>query len=323
MERKDITALLLDRIILRDEKGLCEDFIHRAGTIGIPYWILHRWDRQRGRFRLIYPGHLATRLPLPSSLTPSLEAGPILVETARFGQYQRNPETKDYASMLLVPLGYDLELVGLLQGFSPDDAANCRELVRRFDGEAQLVARALHLMELLEEREKLAFTDSLTGLFNYEFLVRFLPSEIARCGRYEREVSLLFLDIDWFKRVNDAHGHLVGSDVLKEFGRVLQGNLRASDIVVRYGGDEYVVVLAEAGIENAGMAAERLRRRVEEHVFGRDRGLTIRLTASTGIASYPEHGLTAGEIIDAADKAMYQVKQTQLKNHVEVALTSR
>jgi diguanylate cyclase (GGDEF)-like protein len=129
-----------------------------------------------------------------------------------------------------------------------------------------------------------------------------------------------FLDVDWFKNVNDRHGHLIGSHVLRELGGLLRRAVRESDVAVRYGGDEFVLVLTETGREGALQMADRLRRRIEKHDFGQKMEKKIRITASIGVAVYPQHGGDASDLIHRADLAMYVAKHQARKNSVELAV---
>ncbi|HEY2933711.1 MAG TPA: GGDEF domain-containing protein [Acidobacteriota bacterium] len=183
---------------------------------------------------------------------------------------------------------------------------------------AEFLGSAFHHIDMLIEKERLSFTDTLTSLYNYRYLRQFLASEIRRCTRYNKNVSVLFIDIDWFKAVNDNHGHLAGSETLVEVGYQFSSLVRESDVVVRYGGDEYVIVLTETNSAGAEAIAERLRRSVESHVFGADKERDIRVTISIGIAGCPEHGFSVDELIRKADAAMYEAKNL-MKNKVRVA----
>ena len=118
------------------------------------------------------------------------------------------------------------------------------------------------------------------------------------------------MDVDFFKRVNDAHGHLVGSRVLVEVGSLLRSCVRETDTVVRYGGDEFVVLLVETNAEEAKLVAERMRLMVESGRFVADLGLDIRLTISIGIAAFPEHANTKQHLLNLADQAMYRGKES-------------
>ncbi|MBI2820937.1 MAG: GGDEF domain-containing protein, partial [Acidobacteria bacterium] len=147
----------------------------------------------------------------------------------------------------------------------------------------------------------------------------FPPFCVNGMRRYRKGFSILFIDIDWYKRVNDNHGHVAGSDMLVEIGRQFSSMVRESDVVVRYGGDEFVIVLTETGPTAAQAIAERIRRSVVAlYLFGLNKGRSIGVTVSIGVAGYPEHGSTADEIIRKADGAMYQAKSLQ-KNNVRVA----
>ncbi len=168
------------------------------------------------------------------------------------------------------------------------------------------VALALQTLGRLSHVENLAYLDDLTHLYNTRFLDLALGREIES----GKPFSLLFLDLDRFKDVNDEHGHLIGSRLLVEVGRVLRSCVRDEDVLVRYGGDEFVAVLV--GIDSgAGLkVAERIRRAIEDHRFLSREGLTVRITASIGLASHPEHAKAKAEILDLADRAMYRGKRT-------------
>ncbi|MBI4456381.1 MAG: GGDEF domain-containing protein [Acidobacteria bacterium] len=184
---------------------------------------------------------------------------------------------------------------------------------------AIFLGSAFHHVDMLIEKDRLTFTDTLTSLYNYRYLREFLMNEIRRCARYNKSVSILFIDIDWFKAVNDNHGHMAGSDTLVEIGRQFASIVRESDVVIRYGGDEFVIVLAETSPGGAQAIAERVRKSVESHVFGSDQRRNIRITVSIGIAGYPEHGFCVDDLIRKADGAMYEAKNLQ-KNTVRIAV---
>ncbi|HUG53533.1 MAG TPA: sensor domain-containing diguanylate cyclase [Vicinamibacteria bacterium] len=172
---------------------------------------------------------------------------------------------------------------------------------------------------LFQRTEQLTITDDLTRLFNSRYLNLYIGREIKRCKRHGIPLSIIFLDLDGFKSVNDAHGHLAGSRTLTEVGRILVEAVRESDILARYGGDEFVVVLPETPPSGALVIAERIRKAIESHVFLKDVGLEARISASFGIASYPDHALSPEGLIQKADQAMYRVKERD-KNGIEVAV---
>jgi diguanylate cyclase (GGDEF)-like protein len=169
---------------------------------------------------------------------------------------------------------------------------------------------ALINAERSAKTQSLIYIDDLTKLYNSRYLNVVLDREMKRSERYRNFFSVLFMDIDFFKRVNDAHGHLVGSRVLVEVGEVLRSCVRDSDTVVRYGGDEFVVLLVETNAEEAVIVAERMRKMIEAGRFVRDMGLDIRLTISIGIAAFPEHATTKQHLLNLADQAMYRGKES-------------
>ncbi|HTT70422.1 MAG TPA: diguanylate cyclase [Anaeromyxobacteraceae bacterium] len=176
------------------------------------------------------------------------------------------------------------------------------------------LALALRTLGHLRQVEHLAYLDDLTHLYNTRFLEIVLDREIQGGNPF----SVLFLDLDRFKAVNDHYGHLVGSKLLVEVGRVLKACVRDEDVVARYGGDEYVAVLI--GIDSGGAlkVAERIRRSIEDHVFLSREGARVRITVSIGLASYPEHTTRKSEVLELADRAMYRGKRST-RNVVYIA----
>lgn len=180
-------------------------------------------------------------------------------------------------------------------------------------------AIAIENAVLFQRAEQLTITDDLTKLFNSRYLNLYISREIKRCKRHGIPLSVIFLDLDGFKGVNDQYGHLAGSSTLTEVGGILALAVRESDILARYGGDEFVVVLPETPPSGALVIAERIRRSIEGHRFLESQGLSARISASFGIASYPDHALTPEGLIQKADQAMYRVKERD-KNGIEVAV---
>lgn len=152
---------------------------------------------------------------------------------------------------------------------------------------------------------KLIYTDDLTGLYNHRFLSIALEQEIRRSERYGLQFSLAFIDLDFFKNINDELGHLIGSGVLRQVGNLLHECVRDADMLFRYGGDEFTALLVETDTRGADIVAERIRSGVENFDFSIGQGKTRRLTATVGHATYPIHATTREEIIDLADQAMY------------------
>jgi len=157
--------------------------------------------------------------------------------------------------------------------------------------------------------EDLAYVDDLTRLFNMRYLHLVLDREVQEALQTQRSFSLLFMDLDRFKSINDTHGHLVGSKVLVETARVVKGCVRDHDVVARYGGDEYVVLLRNTDSGGALKVAERIRRTMETHHFLAREGLSLQLSTCIGVASFPEHARDKATLLDLSDRAMYRGKR--------------
>ncbi len=172
--------------------------------------------------------------------------------------------------------------------------------------QAQIVTENSRLFDRVKN---LSIRDSLTDLYNHRHSIELVVNEYERVGRYESGVSVLMMDIDHFKRINDEHGHPAGDLVLKEVARVLKDTLRAVDALGRYGGEEFMAVLPHTGYEEARQTGERLRRAIDEHGF-RVAERELRATISVGVASYPSDSVDSpAALIRAADKALYRAKQ--------------
>jgi diguanylate cyclase (GGDEF)-like protein len=170
--------------------------------------------------------------------------------------------------------------------------------------------------------EDLAYQDDLTGLFNTRYLHLVLERELKRALSTGEPLALLFMDLDRFKTVNDHFGHLAGSKLLVEAARVLLRCVRECDVVVRYGGDEYVVLLQNTDAQGGLKVAERIRRGFEEHTFLAQEGQAVKLSVCIGVASFPEHAADKQTLLLLADSALFQGKRTT-RNVVYVADPAR
>src|SRR4051812_37747080 len=172
---------------------------------------------------------------------------------------------------------------------------------------------------LLKRAEALSVTDDLTHLYNSRYLNQVLRRETKRASRSGRPLSLLFIDLDGFKGVNDTHGHLFGSRALVEAAAVIRSSARETDVVARFGGDEFAIVLPDTGAEGAFAVGARVRDKIAAYKFLAADGLDIHLTGSVGVATLPDVAASADELVQAADKAMYQVKESG-KNGIVAAI---
>jgi len=157
--------------------------------------------------------------------------------------------------------------------------------------------------------EELATTDALTRLMNRRALLERLSVEVDRARRFKQQLSLLMVDLDHFKNVNDQYGHLVGDDILRQMGTLLSGAVRTIDVVARYGGEEFVMILPETATEGAAVFGERMREKVSEHQFEVGSERALHLTCSVGVATFPSPRVASTEDLFArADEALYRAK---------------
>ena len=161
------------------------------------------------------------------------------------------------------------------------------------------------------DARELMYTDDLSGLFNHRYLHLAIEKEISRSSRYGLKFSLVFLDLDYFKNINDTHGHLAGSKALSEVAQVLLDSVREVDSLFRYGGDEFTALLVETDLAGARIVAERMRSAVEQTVFLKEEGINAKVTTTIGFATYPDHSDDKFGLIDMADQAMFHGKKTR------------
>lgn len=213
-------------------------------------------------------------------------------------------------SVLAVPLAAKGQLLGVIELVnSAEDAPFTKEDLRILSTVAEFSAIALENAQNFQKVQELTVIDDHTGLFNSRHLRRTLEQETVRAVRFGHPVSLIFFDLDKFKEVNDHHGHPAGSSLLLEMGQMLKRVLRSTDVAVRYGGDEFVVLAPETSKDQAIDCARRLRDEIRvRHFLSEAKFGPLRLTASFGVATFPDDAKTPDELLQRADEAMYRVK---------------
>jgi|UPI000374C9F7 diguanylate cyclase (GGDEF)-like protein len=213
-------------------------------------------------------------------------------------------------SAICLPLRSRERTLGVLQVTHPSPQTLTDDAVTFLYIVCDYAAIAIENARAVERIQELTITDDCTHLFNARHLAAVLPTEIERARRFGQPLGLLFLDLDNFKQVNDEHGHLAGSRVLAEAAEVITRTLRSVDLAFRYGGDEFVAVLPQTSGSSAAKAANRLLVALRARRFLSLENLALRLTASLGVASYPEDGDTAAALLERADHRMYQIKNS-------------
>jgi diguanylate cyclase (GGDEF)-like protein len=226
--------------------------------------------------------------------------------TNNFG-YEK--ESDEFKSLLAVPMISRGKVIGVLKAQSKRRGAFLEQDEKIFSILAASAALALENASLHQKTKELTIVDELTGIYNYRFFIEKLSQEIKRAERYKQTLSLLMIDIDWFKRYNDAYGHLFGNKVLKELAQRIKDSVRDVDVVSRYGGEEFAVILPQTSRKDARLVGERIRRHVDSTDFEvEEGGLMVKVTVSLGVATYPENGTTPEQLIEKVDQALYSAK---------------
>src|SRR4029077_18161875 len=300
ISRNAITTLnpeeMLSRVAEQLERGLSFDHV----GIGLLDYASKEVviQAEAGRRR----GALGRRLPLGESIVGKVaRSGQICVERNLAGAEMPGTVLQGSASVLALPVFYADQLHGVLYVETTEPTDFSEEDVRLLHTLADLISVALHNALTLQKAQEQAITDGLTGVKTHRFLMEALSAEWKRATRTSRHFSVVLIVLDRFKFVNDFYGHLEGDLVLHRVGQVLEQNCRRSDVVARYGGDEFVILRPETDASQAVQIAEKLRPAISEDPLLREKTIT----ASFGIASFPVHGSTPQELIQIADASMY------------------
>lgn len=235
-----------------------------------------------------------------------------LLHNRRFIEDMRLLE-RGIRSYVLLPLNARANSVGALCLGSTRAGAYDESTITRLQPVADTMALVLENVRLVQRTRELSILDDVTPLYNYRFFHQIVDRELALAERYNQTLSLMFVDLDDFKPINDNHGHLRGSRVLREVGFLLRAAVRESDYPVRYGGDEFVVILPQTDSVVAMEVAERIRNMIAGHVYLQEEGINARLGLSVGVATYPSDARTKTSLVRLADERMYADKDSRKK----------
>jgi diguanylate cyclase (GGDEF)-like protein len=216
------------------------------------------------------------------------------------------PVAREGKSEMCVPLVFFGEKLGVLILTSGQEDAFDPNDIQPLESVADICAAAIANARHFEQTEALAYLDGLTGIHNRRYFEKRIAEELERSQRYQASFAVVMLDIDHFKRLNDEFGHLLGDEVLRQVSNIFAQQLRKGDLLCRYGGEEFALLLPNTSGGNALEVAEKLRRTTEAWHFP---GVPRAVTVSAGIADYPEFGTTRDELVSSADAALYHAKQ--------------
>ena len=211
------------------------------------------------------------------------------------------------ASRMSIPLISFGQTLGVLTLHSSRPDAFCGNELQSLESVADICANSIQNAHYVGRVKQLAYLDGLTGIFNRRFFEMRIMEEIERARRYGTTMAVVMADIDQFKKLNDDFGHLLGDEVLRQVSSLFHQNLRKIDVVCRYGGEEFALLLTQTNATQALAVAEKLRKLVEEWQFP---GVPRTVTISAGVAAFPDHGSGRDELVRAADNALYSAKQT-------------
>ncbi len=241
---------------------------------------------------------------------------PLVIPSVNKTNWVDLPTTAWIRSFVGAPLRVKGKVIGFLNLHSATDnffSVECAERLQSFTDQAAI---AIENARLYSEVQRLAIVDETTGLYNRRGLVELGQREVERVRRFNRSLSAIFLDIDHFKKINDSYGHKVGDEILLGLAACIRSEVREIDLVTRYGGEEFVILLPENDLESAWQVAERLRQTVETHTFSTSRG-NLAITISLGVASASLETPSLSALVEQADRAMYVAKGTG-RNQVSV-----
>ena len=241
---------------------------------------------------------------------------PLLIEDVQAFEWNPLPNLEWIRSYLGAPIIIEEQVVGFLSLHSEEKGYFRAEHAERLTTFANQAAVAIQKARLFEDLNRLAITDSLTGLWNRRHFFTRAETEFMQASGGSGPLSLLMLDVDHFKQVNDTHGHVAGDQILTELAQICLHSLRKSDLLARYGGEEFVFLLPNTSLEEALIVADRLRGTIALNQFATNAG-PIHLTASIGMACYQEPHERLEQLLDQADQALYLAKQAG-RNQIQV-----
>jgi len=232
----------------------------------------------------------------------------VVLNEARVGDVPSDKQLK--STYVHIPLTAHKTVIGVLVVAGASTPAFRRDA----PGILNLVSNELTMIldnaRLYEGAKRMAITDGLTKIYNHRFFQELFEKEFKRASRYNSTFSLIMLDIDLFKRLNDTYGHLYGDEILKDMATLVKGCLRTMDILARYGGEEFAILLPETDLEDAILTAERIRMAVENHDFPQSKGKPVKVTVSQGVTTFPSSGIEKrSDLVAKADAALYEAKE--------------
>ncbi len=317
-ERLEISRSIEELLATRDLESVLRKVSTTAASVaGFERVTLLFYDSNDERYSISYTND--PEMSETGEYLPGVPEDLLQDAMERGSDFGYEPATETTTGLLVIPLRAEEDAIGVLSLRIPPggvvDVPRIGRAARFLKGVTLLVSTAFHLTRSNE----LAMKDDLTRAFNRRFFESYLNQEIERGIRYGTIFSIIFLDLDELKKVNDAYGHLSGSKTLQEVARRILGAVRAIDKVVRFGGDEFCIILPQTDEDQARAVAERVRHAIAGQRFALDDSVEVEITASFGIASFPRHSKSKEGLVRKADDAMYRIK-TGSKNAIGIAL---
>ncbi|MHB9053763.1 MAG: diguanylate cyclase [Thermoleophilia bacterium] len=296
-----VTDCYVASVLLIAEREL---IMHIQNPVGNEYFESSRAQAFAAAHEYLHPGSTLNQVRV------RMDADPVFLE-------DDNVKFNTFSSSLSIPLKARGETIAVLTLNSPKQDAFNEDIRQVLQIVEYPVSVVVDNARLHEGTKRLAITDGLTRLYNHRHFYELLEQEFQRTRRFKTQLSMVMIDIDFFKQINDTYGHQVGDDILMEMSVVIRKQVRDVDILARYGGEEFAILLPQTGLQQARAVAERIRLAVETNEFKIPDGV-IRMTISLGITSYPECRIdNQTELVQTADAAMYEAKKAG-KNRVEV-----
>lgn len=306
--RQEISSLLNSTLNIAETYSMLVQHIHRILDFDYLSMTIRKNDRKKAK-RTIFSrtGHIILKKTIKGKNIDRIDEDYVVRNNLdiKTGENKELSFDSDIKSCISISMTSKNKVLGCVSLYSKNKSAFSKNDVRAIEPIVKELSTAIDNYNLYEKINSQAIKDSLTSIYNHGYFLQMLDRELAQAKRYKRNIAIVMVDLDNFKVFNDTYGHLKGDLALKRIAGILDNNVRSADVVARYGGDEFCMILSGATEITAKIIMEKIRKKIESRTFAKDKNKIIKLSCSHGIACYPSDATDKEELISIADENLY------------------